>query len=191
VGLRALALGYTTAPMFPFPKPRLSYANVIATLALVFSMTGGAMAAQHYLINSTSQINPAVLGTLRGSQTTAFTMNSGSGAVYFAPHPGQVVTVAELVLPRGRYSVFAKLIADNDGPPALARCELILGEAAIDPGFNGVGLPLAPGDRQYFVLAGTGSLKRPGHAKINCEAGTWPGKYLDRSITAIKVANLD
>lgn len=45
---------------------RLSYANVVATLALVFALSGGALAASHYLINSTKQINPAVLRALRG-----------------------------------------------------------------------------------------------------------------------------
>ena len=45
---------------------RLTYANVAATLALVFSMSGGALAANHYLINSTKQINPRVLRHLRG-----------------------------------------------------------------------------------------------------------------------------
>jgi hypothetical protein len=44
----------------------LSYANVAATLALVFSMSGGALAAKHYLINSASQINPKLLKQLRG-----------------------------------------------------------------------------------------------------------------------------
>jgi hypothetical protein len=44
-----------------------SYANVAATLALVFSMTGGALAAKHYLINSTKQINPKVLKALKGN----------------------------------------------------------------------------------------------------------------------------
>ncbi|MEA2214806.1 MAG: hypothetical protein QOK19_367 [Solirubrobacteraceae bacterium] len=47
-------------------RRRLSYANVAATLALVFSMTGGAFAAQHYLINSTKQINPSVIKKLKG-----------------------------------------------------------------------------------------------------------------------------
>jgi hypothetical protein len=46
--------------------PRLSYANVAATIALVFSMTGGALAAQRYLITSTKQINPRVLRSLKG-----------------------------------------------------------------------------------------------------------------------------
>ncbi|HEY1834427.1 MAG TPA: hypothetical protein VGG08_08330 [Solirubrobacteraceae bacterium] len=44
----------------------LTYANVAATLALVFSMAGGAFAASHYLINSTHQINPKVLRQLKG-----------------------------------------------------------------------------------------------------------------------------
>ncbi len=48
-------------------RRRLSYANVTATLALVFAMSGGALAANHYLINSTKQINPKVLKKLKGS----------------------------------------------------------------------------------------------------------------------------
>lgn len=46
---------------------RFSYANVAATLALVFSISGGALAASHYLITSTSQIKPGVLSGSRGS----------------------------------------------------------------------------------------------------------------------------
>lgn len=47
---------------------RLNYANVAATLALLFAMSGGALAAKHYLITSTSQIEPKVLKKLRGRQ---------------------------------------------------------------------------------------------------------------------------
>ncbi len=48
-------------------RRRLSYANVTATLALVFAMSGGALAANHYLINSTKQIKPSVLKSLKGA----------------------------------------------------------------------------------------------------------------------------
>jgi hypothetical protein len=48
----------------------LSYANVTATVALVLSMSGGALAATHYLINSTSQINPKVLKALKANAGT-------------------------------------------------------------------------------------------------------------------------
>jgi hypothetical protein len=44
----------------------LSYANVAATLALVMSTSGVALAAHHYLINSSKQINPSVLRKLHG-----------------------------------------------------------------------------------------------------------------------------
>lgn len=47
-------------------RRRVSYANVVATFALVFAMTGGAYAAHKYIITSTKQISPKVLKGLRG-----------------------------------------------------------------------------------------------------------------------------
>jgi hypothetical protein len=52
-------------------RKRFTYANVAATLALIFSMSGGALAASHYLINSTKQINPKVLKKLTGKTGAA------------------------------------------------------------------------------------------------------------------------
>jgi hypothetical protein len=49
-------------------RARITYANVAATLALVLAMSGGALAASHYLINSTKQINPKVLKKLHGAR---------------------------------------------------------------------------------------------------------------------------
>ncbi len=50
-----------------FLRRHLSYANVASTLALVLAMSGGALAATHYLINSSKQINPKVLRELKGN----------------------------------------------------------------------------------------------------------------------------
>jgi hypothetical protein len=47
-------------------RRHLNYANVVATMALVFAMSGTAVAAKHYLISSTKQIKPSVLKSLRG-----------------------------------------------------------------------------------------------------------------------------
>jgi hypothetical protein len=44
-------------------RRHLSYANVVATFALVFAMSGGALAAQHYLLRSPKQIKPSLLKT--------------------------------------------------------------------------------------------------------------------------------
>jgi hypothetical protein len=49
-------------------RRHLTYANLAATLALLFAMSGGALAASHYLINSTRQINPKVLKRLKGNR---------------------------------------------------------------------------------------------------------------------------
>jgi hypothetical protein len=48
-------------------RSRFTYANVAATLALFFAMSGGALAASHYLITSTKQISPKVLKSLKGA----------------------------------------------------------------------------------------------------------------------------
>jgi Collagen triple helix repeat (20 copies) len=52
-------------------RRHLSYANVAATLALVFAMTGGALAAKHYIITSTKQIKPSVRKQLKGNRGPA------------------------------------------------------------------------------------------------------------------------
>lgn len=52
--------------MFSKVGKRFSYANVTATLALVFAMTGGAYAASKFIVTSTKQIKPSVLKQLQG-----------------------------------------------------------------------------------------------------------------------------
>ena len=47
-------------------RRRMTPGTVIATVALVFAMTGGAYAAKRFLITSTKQISPSVLKALRG-----------------------------------------------------------------------------------------------------------------------------
>lgn len=71
--------------MFSFSGVRrhLSYANVTATLALVLAMSGGALAATHYLITSTKQISPKVLTALKGK-------NGKNGAAGLAGAAGSV-----------------------------------------------------------------------------------------------------
>ncbi len=45
---------------------RPSLSTIISSLALFFALGGTAIAAQHYLITSTSQIKPSVLAKLKG-----------------------------------------------------------------------------------------------------------------------------
>jgi hypothetical protein len=48
-------------------RSRLNATSLLAVLALVFAMTGGAYAANRYLITSTKQISPKVLKALKGA----------------------------------------------------------------------------------------------------------------------------
>jgi hypothetical protein len=52
--------------MFSGLRSRFTYANVVATIAMVFAMTGGAYAASKFLITSPKQIKPSVLSSLKG-----------------------------------------------------------------------------------------------------------------------------
>jgi collagen triple helix repeat protein len=71
--------------MFRLVRRHLSYANIIATFALLFAMTGGAYAATHYLINSTRQINPRVLRALQHSGSTGTNGTQGPAGPIGAP----------------------------------------------------------------------------------------------------------
>jgi hypothetical protein len=65
-------------------RKRMSYANVVATVALFFALSGGvAYAASHYLITSTKQIKPSVLKSLAGKPGPA-----GSAGVAGVGTPG-------------------------------------------------------------------------------------------------------
>jgi hypothetical protein len=118
-------------------RRHLTYANVAATLALLFAMSGGALAAKHYLINSSKQINPKVLKTLRGKTgprgpagaagatgpqgspgaegkpaQVAVPLSATAASVAFAP--GKAAEVASsLKLSPGTYSLLAATLAEN------------------------------------------------------------------------------
>jgi hypothetical protein len=65
--------------MFSHIRRRITYANVAATLAVLFAMTGGALAASKYVITSTKQIKPSVLAQIKG-KTGAPGKNGTPGA---------------------------------------------------------------------------------------------------------------
>jgi cytoskeletal protein RodZ len=62
-------------------RRHLNYANIVATLALLFAMSGGALAAKHYLINSTKQISPKALQALAKTNTALFDKLATSATV--------------------------------------------------------------------------------------------------------------
>jgi hypothetical protein len=75
--------------MFSKIRNRLTYTNVILTIALVFAMSGGAYAAKKYLITSTSQISPKVLKSLQGKTGAKGTPGSPGAQGAVGPAGGQ------------------------------------------------------------------------------------------------------
>jgi Collagen triple helix repeat (20 copies) len=73
--------------MFSAIRRRFTYANTAATLALVFAMSGSALAAQHYLITSTKQISPKVIKALQGHNGVAGS-NGATGPTGQGGSPG-------------------------------------------------------------------------------------------------------
>ena len=123
-------------------RKHLKYANVTATIALVFAMSGGALAATHYVINSTRQISPKALKALKGNRGPAGAQgatgregapgkggapgNEGkegprgpsAGFVAFKDEPGELTgagALGKLAVPAGSYLVSAKLWIINFG----------------------------------------------------------------------------
>lgn len=66
--------------MFSSVGRRFTFANVIAVVALVFAMSGGAYAAGHYLITSPKQISPKVLKALKGATGKSGAAGAGGPA---------------------------------------------------------------------------------------------------------------
>jgi hypothetical protein len=57
--------------MFHVIRRHFNATSIVAVIALVFAMTGGAYAAKKYLITSTKQISPRVLKSLKGANGKA------------------------------------------------------------------------------------------------------------------------
>jgi hypothetical protein len=73
-------------------RRHITYANVVATLALVFAMSGGAIAAKHYLVTKTNQISPKVLQSFNSTNTSLFKKLSKTVTVTKASSAGSAAT---------------------------------------------------------------------------------------------------
>lgn len=167
-------------------RKHLSYANVVATFALLFAMSGGALAAQHYLLNSVRQINPRVLSKLRmttagrlwaqvTSEGTVSASSPGVEAAHFGAGVYEVdfardiskcaVEVTEANLPGKWPGGYMPEAARGNAVATLAK--------AGGSGIGGVGGPGSPGGG-----AGTPSFPS-GNTALVTTYGTTPGTLAD------------
>jgi hypothetical protein len=155
-------------------RRRFSYANVVATLALVFAMAGSAVAAKHYLINSTRQINPKVLKKLKGS-----TGKTGAAG------PAGLAGLTGKEGPQGKQGA--------PGTNGATNVVVRTAQVTVEDGKSGaVTATCEPGERATGggVETGTGNFKNvwspiPGGKPVPAEAGVtptgWRGDWLNES----------
>jgi hypothetical protein len=120
-------------------RRHITYTNVAATLALVLAMSGGALAASRYLINSTRQIKPSVLRYLHGrngvnglnglngrngrnglsgrnginAAAAGFYAKQGSTPIYITGNtPSSPATISQKALPPGNFLIDASVQVD-------------------------------------------------------------------------------
>jgi hypothetical protein len=106
---------------------------VIASVALVFSMTGTGIAAGHYLITSTSQIKPSVLRALRGQP-------GPQGPAGAQGATGAGFSTSSVTIVRGTPETLCPLDGGSCSVAvAVATCPL--GSVAIAGGFDGGSSP--------------------------------------------------
>jgi hypothetical protein len=162
------------------PK-RFSYANVVATLALVLAMSGGALAASHYLITSTKQISPRVLKKL-GAPATA--VHNDAGFSTTTPGDQDFHNIATLPISQaGNYVATAKLLAMSLGGgvtnQAVVECGLVAHTSsgvALDDSDQSFSYLATVGDQQSLALEVTHHFSGPGTITLRCEQnGTFSG----------------
>jgi hypothetical protein len=131
---------------------RLSYAPVVATLALFLALSGGAFAASHYLITSKRQIKPSVVRALRrpaGARgATGATGPSGNTGATGAEGPGgQLYT--STVAPTTSVSDYTA-VAQSGAYTFGVLCYSNAGDLSMQLGFTG-----PAGTANGFEAAGT------------------------------------
>lgn len=194
-------------------RKRHTYANVAATLALVFSMSGGALAASHYLIRSTKQISPKVLKELKGrTGNTGATGKEGpagktgpEGKVgpegpagpseafgSTAKTEGVAGIAADIIrkvtVPAGDYTVSATVTMHNEGSSATnPNCVLMHPSETF---FGEAETTVAA--KSWGDLALSGVVTTTGSTEIwlTCKAETSTGEWEAPTLTVTKVGSL-
>jgi hypothetical protein len=192
----------------PSRKPRrvLSYANVVATLALVLAIGGGsAYAAKHYLITSTKQIKPSVVTALRHPAvkvgTTGATGSSGGSGVGgtttgtglvrwrttaatagASPTSPTIVTLAT----DGPFTITGECFSDGSGnTEAGTYIQTSQDGAAVESGDNGETVPIDVSDGAVEVddTYASGVTATNSEDFEGADGGSWAAESVDGSVS--------
>jgi hypothetical protein len=151
-------------------RRRLSYANITATLALVFAMSGGALAATHYVITSTKQISPKVRKELKGNAGA----KGATGATGAAGAPGAAGAAGAA----GTALAYGTVTINGAGNPAFVNGSGFTGVTepqanvyCITPFFTGVPIVAVPaGGGNRAVIVQVSPQQCPGAYEVEASA---------------------
>jgi len=179
-------------------RRRFSYANVAATLALVFSMSGGALAANHYLINSTKQIKPSVLKKLKGDIAGFSVTLPGEVSITHDTASYKPIGLS-LAIPPGSFIVAGNLalqaMTTSGSGATESACELLDGSHQLQYGAWSPAIPAATaqaaGDIPFNVAV---SESAPSTLSVDCVIFFFDGTglaihALTGSITAVQTSH--
>lgn len=182
-------------------RPRLSYANVAATLALVVALSGGALAATQYVVTSTNQIKPSVLKTLVVVPSAYVGQDNGNGGVSIAS-TRQILTTASgsgplVVAVRSRIVATAALtLLGSNGPNLHVDCSLEIFQFPPVAGIIGtspIGTVTLVNTSEYRDMPLTyAKVVGPGryNPEVDCadrQGGTGDGAFVRGALSAVAV----
>jgi hypothetical protein len=118
-----------------------------------------------------------------------FSQESGTDVLAFPATANTPVTAASINVPGGNYVVVSKVLANNNEAAVVqANCQLLAAGTVIDNVFNEYISLNNEIDRGFIALTGVAALPAGGQIAIQCQTTSKSGNYLDRALTATRVA---
>jgi hypothetical protein len=122
---------------------------------------------------------------------TVFNEESGTDILPFPGTANTPVTAVSLNVPAGNYAVVGKVLANNNAATTVeAKCQLLAAGTVIDNTFNEYISLNNEIDRGFIPLTGVAALPSGGVVAIQCQTSSTSGNYLDRALTATRVASV-
>ena len=173
-------------------KLRLSYANVVSTLALVLAMSGTAYAVATVtsgdIVNKTIKVKDISTGAVLDLLPEGAQVVMNDGGVLTGTDPQ---TVASVAIPgEGNFLVFAKMWLNSEGGAVTMLCTLN-GLATSDLNHVALAAAGAPGSTESMAFDVVEFFESGGHARILCDPQGGTVHVFDLKITVVQLGGVD
>lgn len=173
-------------------KVRMSYANVVSTLALVLAMSGTAYAVATVtsgdIVNKTIKVKDISNGAVFDLLPKAAQVVMNDGGVLTGTDPQTVATVD--IPSEGNFLVFAKMWLNSEGGAVTMFCTLV-GTATSDLNHVALAAGGAPGSTESMAFDVVEFFDSGGGARIVCDPQGGTVHVFDLKITAVQIGGVD